>query len=123
MLAVAPSQVAVNSNDENSSSRVVTCNSRKSGQAPPVVYITLYDVPKRPPVISPELWSITAPSPGSPPTKLKVPPESPSMLAVAPSQVAVNSNKGLSLAKVVTGNSVTDGHAPPVVYITLYTVS
>ena len=52
--AVAPSQVGVNSNDENSSFSVVTCNSKKSGQAPPVVYITLYDVPKRPPVISPE---------------------------------------------------------------------
>ncbi len=67
-----------------------------------MAYITLYDVPKRPPVISPEFSSITAPSPGSPPTKLKVPPVSPRTLAVAPSHVAINSNEGSSCSSKLT---------------------
>ena len=77
------------------------------------MYLTLKVEPYDPPVISPLVGSITAPSLGES-TKLKLPPKSPIIVAIAPSQVGVNSNVGSSLTNVVTDNSEIEGHWPVV---------
>ena len=68
-----------------------------------MVYLTLYVVSNPPPVISPLVGSISAPSLGRS-TKLNIPPVSPRILAVAPLQFGINSNDELSCANVVTSN-------------------
>ena len=52
-------------------------------------------------------------------TKENVPPSTPKTVAVAPSQVAVNSNNELSGSSVVTSSIDEDGQASFVVYSTL----
>ena len=54
-------------------------------------------------MISPLAGSISAPSLGIS-TKLKTPPESPNILAIAPSHVGVNSKDESSTANVVISN-------------------
>ena len=67
-----------------------------------------------PPVIVPVDGSITAPSVGAW-SKLKVPPPTPRTVAVAPSQVGVNSNDESSCCKLVTSTTEADGQASFVV--------
>ena len=58
-----------------------------------------------PPVIDPVTGSIVAPSVGES-TKENVPPSTPKTVAVAPSQVAVNSNNELSINSLLNGESI-----------------
>src|SRR5690606_34273935 len=90
---VAPSQVDVAVKVASSSSGTVTVCASVIGQIPAVVYSTIYSVPGTPLVISPVTGSIAAPSVA---LKVNVPPVSPTIVAVAPVQVAVNVNDGSS---------------------------
>ena len=63
--------------------------------------------------------SITAPSDGAS-AKANEPPGKPVTVAVAPSQVAVNSKEESSSSSVVTSKVDVEGHASLVVYSILY---
>ena len=73
-----------------------------------------YELFPVPPEIVPVSGSITAPSVGDS-AKLNVPPSTPIILAIAPSQVAVNSNEESSPSRGVILLIVVDGHSPFVV--------
>ena len=68
-----------------------------------------------PPDIVPVAESIVAPSAGAV-LKVKVPPVSPIIVAVAPSQVPVTVNEGSSAASTFKASVLVSGHAPVVVY-------
>ena len=62
---IDPSQFAINSNDESSSSSAVASKDEVEGHASLVVYTTLYIEPFIPPETVPVSESIVAPSSGS----------------------------------------------------------
>ena len=68
---------------------------------------------------SPVAGSIVAPSVGCGLAKVKVPPKSPVIVAVPPSQVAVSVKLASSVINTVTSCVLLDGQVPLVVYSTV----
>ena len=86
-----------------------------TGQGPVVVYSIVYIVSGIPWVIVPVNASIIAKSPATGNgLKLKTPPVSPVIVAVAPSHVAVKVKLASSKAKTVTPIFVFDGQGPEI---------
>ena len=75
----------------------------------------VYVVPGTPLVTSPVAASIVAPSVGTG-LKANVPPVSPVIVTVPPSQVSVVVKAGFAVVSTVTSSVLLDPHAPVIVY-------
>ena len=100
-VAVPPSHVGVIVKLGSSAVSTVTSWVELCGHVPAVVYSIVYVVADVPPVTSPVAESITAPSVGTG-FNVNIPPVSPVIVAVPPSQVGVIVKLGSSAVSTVT---------------------
>src|SRR5690606_1435163 len=115
MVAVPPSQVGVIVNEASSIAGMVTDTEVVVGQAPVVVYSTVYVAPVGPFVISHVLGLITAPSVGIG-LKTYVPPVSTVIIAVAPVQLGIKVKDVSSSPVIVSVWAIDVPQIPEVVY-------
>ena len=110
---MTPSHVATSVKEGSSVIKVVTDSIELVGQTPCVAYKISYIVADVPPVIIPDVPSITAASVGKT-LNIKTPPDVPEILAEPPSQFAVIVKEGSSAVKAVTVSTELTEHEPGV---------